>query len=974
MDTFERPNHLDFLQIYKDTLTKLSVDEEMIDFNYDINLPLMESFLHGKPIPMIERKEPYLSSFMLHDFAQDLYLPVLFCKVKYQDNTVQLANDLPIVNRAVKQLLAACDIQINDKVDQEKIPLIFNDLQNALSRKQVFDKYELVPAFTYHFEEILQYNGTYTFLYDYLFGDATDKKYDSLFKEVRDKEFESQIMNDSFGFFAREERVQKRMDYYLGTKVNITDPNLRADFLVTLLRAFLKKKEKTLIVVSSNMKQRILKLLKSNKMDSFCLDFSSFSTEDILPDLEKVSYTELDLETKNKCRRHKEAQERMIRFESKQKECYEPLKQYFTIDNLSLICESLDRDVLDMDLRSYDAKQFETDCHFLNVLDELPSVKNSCIIDHPYYGLTISNTRENFSRLQLLTVNLITKLKEFKSAVDSLYEEGNYYRNITNLNEYDVYVQAMQLILQYNGFPRKYFKLVLSGEQNTDLKELKNAYQAVSSSRLVLRSLCSEEIFSLDLRKLIHNYRHNIFKRFSIRRKLTSYLVSKKKGQYDLLLNLIQTYLDSQEHLEKLLPKYREIYGENVNTMNGVVEIESNIEYINRFGDFANIDADFCFDNPFVKRLIKDKDFRVKATLKEAEVSNIFKDVNELLNQYLGYFRGITLAVLKSENLDDIIEQLSNETYLDYSFFDEYLRFVDVKEEASPLLQVILNRYIKNQEKISSFKEDFIHSIIYHVFIQCDKEFAKYQKDYDNVRFKYLETLSDKKMLDDLEQKDLISSSIHEFLSQKENAELYTQLSEELKTNNLKDKTLEKAMDILSVCYPCSIVEEAKLYRIPDDLFDNVIVFGGENYSSQGLLSSYRVGKKILFVYNKYSDKRVLGYHETTISKDNLYYRVFNYQSLPDNLLQLMKAECDKQGLKLEVEGIDYPLVINDDEKTYGILPNVLITSEMDVESIGELMNYLYEFPNVYLIYFNVYRFLLGKDNQLGFKKNKNGD
>ena len=187
MDTFERPNHLDFLQIYKDTLTKLSVDEEMIDFNYDINLPLMESFLHGKPIPMIERKEPYLSSFMLHDFAQDLYLPVLFCKVKYQDNTVQLANDLPIVNRAVKQLLAACDIQINDKVDQEKIPLIFNDLQNALSRKQVFDKYKLVPAFTYHFEEILQYNGTYTFLYDYLFGDATDKKYDSLIIEIRDK-------------------------------------------------------------------------------------------------------------------------------------------------------------------------------------------------------------------------------------------------------------------------------------------------------------------------------------------------------------------------------------------------------------------------------------------------------------------------------------------------------------------------------------------------------------------------------------------------------------------------------------------------------------------------------------------------------------------------------------------------------------------------------------------------------------------
>ena len=45
------------------------------------------------------------------------------------------------------------------------------------------------------------------------------------------------------------------------------------------------------------------------------------------------------------------------------------------------------------------------------------------------------------------------------------------------------------------------------------------------------------------------------------------------------------------------------------------------------------------------------------------------------------------------------------------------------------------------------------------------------------------------------------------------------------------------------------------------------------------LLSTYRVGKKRIFLYNGVSDKRIQGYHETKINKDNLYYKAFDYSS-----------------------------------------------------------------------------------------------
>ena len=959
MDESTNTSHLDFLQLYKKTLVKLSLNDEKIDVHVDIAFPRIESFLKGEEVLNFCEKKDFVSPFLIHDVAQNLYFPFMFCSVNYGEGRIALRSELPIVNCAAKQLLENAGIKIDTCIDYVSIPTIYAELQSNLLRHQALDKIELVPFFSSHDKSILQYNSNFPFLYDYLFGTSTNTKYDSLFKEVRDKDFEKEIVRQSYGFFSREQRVLKRVDHYCGTKVNITERNVRADFFLSVLREFLKKKESNLIVVNAKMKERIMKLIKANKFDSFCIDYSSFSFSDILPYLEKVSYNELPLELQSEIRKRKEEQQRIIRFEIKQSESFLPLKDYINHDVLSLLSDAEKPTLIDVDLKSYDKTLFQSDCQFLDAIDQFSTLKETCVEDSPFYGLTIGNTRDNYSKLQLLVLSLLTKLKEFKNKIDSIYLDGFYFKKINSFNQYLFYQECVQLFSSYNGRLQIYH----SGSLETDLKELKSAYQAVSASQLVLRNVFSDAVFSLDLMKLEKDYFSGFFKKRSVKRKLKSYLTSKNKIQFELLMQMIGTYNTAKANLDCLLPRYVEMYGKNVMTINGVAEIENNIEYIKQIDAFNKRFPEFDYDSVFVKRVLKEKDFRLQVVQKGNEVEKLSDEIKKLLNQYLEYYRGISAFYLNNISFEELIDKLSKESYLDYNSFNEYLRYAEKKEHTSSVLQLALHRYFKDKKKLSTFKKDFIFSVCHHVYHKCDENFAPYKNDYRKVREQYMNGLSNKKELDDIEHSNIVSLHIHEFLSKKENTELYSEFIEEMKRKELKYETLRKAFDLLAVCYPCSIVVEEDLYKIPDDLYDNVIIFGGETFSPVSLLSTYRVGKKRLFIYNHNIDKRVLGYHETTINQDNLYYRALSYQNIPSNFVNLLKNDCIEKGYSFILEGKDYPMVVQVENDRYGVFPNILLTSEMTEITLAELVDYLYAYSGIYLIYFNVYHYLFDEED-----------
>ena len=68
-------------------------------------------------------------------------------------------------------------------------------------------------------------------------------------------------------------------------------------------------------------------------------------------------------------------------------------------------------------------------------------------------------------------------------------------------------------------------------------------------------------------------------------------------------------------------------------------------------------------------------------------------------------------------------------------------------------------------------------------------------------------------------------------------------------------------------------------------------------------------------------------------------------------------------GARLVLDDERYPLIVEKNGHNYGILPNNLLTYDMDDRTMLELTRYLARFQHVYLIIFDIYAYLFDDEN-----------
>jgi len=971
MENEELHSQLDFLQLYKDCLDQLSIKEENLSFAVDLIKPLMDSLLLGEYVPHIETEKNYLSPFLLHDKVHNIFYPYFYFKVEYENNQIRLSKDLPVMNNPALNFLSEIGVHIKEEFSSKDIPHCFEALQQLIIQMSALNKAELIPYFTFVDSSVLEWNTNYPFLNEYLFGNETNPKYDSLFKEVKDMDYEKELKENSFGFFAREQRVFQRVNNYLGTKVNISEQNIAENFLLKAIHTFYEKGETALLVADHQSIASLQLFLKDNDLDDFSMSWHSSSGKTLLDMFDQLDHRTVTPEQATLIRRHKEKQERYLSFEDKRKTSFEGLRHLYKNTFINAIAkENKPAELIDVDVRNYGMVDFEKDTRFFETLETLDSVKDTYISNHPYFGLTISDTRENHSNLQLLCINLISKIKQLKDYFSQFEYLEKYNLHFSSLRDFEKYQEEGRILSQYNGFPRKYFKIDTSQEENYNLTALKKAYQNVSSSQLMITNFCDKAIFDEDLKSLAMQYQEGgFFKKRNVKKILSKHIKVKRENDYDTLIRIIDTYVKAKNKVGEMLPKYCEIYGDSVMTMNGVVEIESNIDYIRQFRDFEKKYSGFTIDHPFIKRALKDKTFRLNALQNLEEGKVYFENIHQSLNEYIGCYRDNNNNYIYDMSLEELIQKLSKESMLSYDLFHQYISFREAQTNSSVLLQVVLRRYMVKQLPLTTLQKDYTYSFIYHIYQEGHNSFEPYHKDYTLIKKQYIESLYTEKNDLTLENYQAYSEAIQEHSNKDENVSLYEKLKEELEDNSLEKTIKIKALYLLSKCYPITLVSEDDLYAIPDDLFDNVVIIGGEKMDNMRLLSTYRVGKKRIFLYNGVSDKRIQGYHETKINKDNLYYKAFDYSSLPDYFLEKLKADCKEHNAELIFDDERYPLIINKDGRSYGILPNSLLTYDMDDRSMLELTRYLARFQNVYLITFDIYAYLFDDEKIFDFIK-----
>lgn len=951
---------LDILSLYKENLKYLTIGEdEVIKNNPDVDKALLKPFLDGEEIPLLAKGD-YVSPFLVRDIVKNIYYPLFYFKVENRSHGLLRKDELPYLNQACLLFLKENQIEIKEEFSLKDISFCYQSLQDTLSLRMKMDKIALIPFFSFASLQVLQASMNHPFLSLYLFGTENDtKKYDSLFREVKSKAVEKEICQNTFGYFARIQRVLKREEIYHGTKASFSTSALRECFLLQYVLRNLKNHETSLLILPSDMD-----VFYGSKAFEDFLFWKEFTAEEILSLLKKKEGRRLSLAENRFLKDNRQTERKFMTFYEKKRECHALLNPYLNPE--SLFEFRLEKEALSLNLSSYDEKQLSMDKAFFRSFEKMDSILQSHLSDHPYYGLTMPCLRESYDSLQLLLIQLIQNLKRFSSDIDKNEFFGKYDLNIQSLEDFRRYDEIGHLLSQYNGFPRKYFRIDEKKEEEYSLLSLKKAYQSLSSSQLFLRNVFDKKFFSLNLDRLVlHLDSKNPFLRTLSRLQVRRHLQLEDDYDIQQIIRVIKAYHHSKKHLEEILPSYVEVYGESVMTMNGVVEIEANIAYVNKVKEYQRNHDFFSLDLPFVKRMLKDKAFRMDSLSRLDSLYQSYEEVLLLLQEYEKDYLELDLSFLSSISFSDLISRFKKETLYKYEEFIQYLEFQDIRKSASTLLNVVIQRYVRNERRLDTLETDFFYSIVYHSYQDGKKKFAPFYPDYLKVRKDFLSSLSKEK---DVVELSFASSSLDNQMYV-DDLDLKERVIERFEQRDSSFSYLDDmdGLHMLSHAYPFVIVKEQDLFSIPDDLFDHAIIYDSDKMSSASLLSSYRVSRKRIFLYDEnHHDKRIVGYHESVIHAEMISSLLGDFSSLPEYLIDKLKEDSERHGAEMKEDDKRFPFIISYHGKDYAIYPDVLSRKDENPYVMVELGNYYALFENMTLIVLDTYGYLLGDEDLFG--------
>lgn len=938
--------HLDYLSSYKKIKESLSgFDKKNISsvLDYDSFLSLW----HGKTIETAKKDDRLIAPVFLLDKGNGVYIPFLVFHAEHKGDSLVLKKILPMVNPIAIELLEDEGITPMESFTWSTIPSYLNSIASLLETNKKIDSYSLEYGISFLDSSFALAISVYPFLLNKMKGGEIEEKYKGLFQERKDPAIEEEIEKDNIGCFVRFERARKRLNLYKSAKISYSGIDIVTDVLLRFLDSFIEKKETVLLITPSSEKDAVRRFLSSSSLNDFVLDYDDYDLENILSIIDKEDYHENTYEEDCMIQSYELKRDRYLSFEQKKEECFSLMRKRMSPDDFSFVLQNRDSESKPLSISGYREEDYKKDNAFLTSFHTYDRVISTYLENHPLYGLSADEKRETFDSLQLLNIQILNTLKDISQMEKEDTFLSDYGITITNLNEYQRVKESFALLGEYNGFPKKYFKTNKLGEKRLSLPQLKLRYQALSSSTLLVSNIMDEKIFDDDISSLLHDYQDgNLFKKAKAKRRIVRYLKVKKGTDMKTVIRILTSYEQSKRELERVLPDYRQAYGDNVNTMNGVMEIESNIRYIERFNRYSVKNPLFTLEHPFVKRYLKDKDFRQDSQREFAELSSDYQKLIEELNEFNSFFR-----YRKSDYLTLNLNELNEEIILlqkqDYETYRQYSLFVANLYKSSKLLQNRVQEYILKKKSLNHFAEDFRYSLFLSLYQMCEKNFSQYEKGYETAKKEYEDSLLNTKDVNSLVRYQNLKDNVLSFKA--DNIGKKNGYVNKVNSYSYNQKDRMESLKMLFALAPISLGTIENIPLLDDSCYDHVIILDSGFFSNEELINAFRLGKDVLLL-NDHTlfDSRTQFYHQTLINKETLYQKAFDFESLNPEIVQRMKDEYKM------VENDAYPFVALVDDKRCALLPNCLLTVEHDIHFVMELATFLAEEENITLCVLDV--------------------
>jgi hypothetical protein len=959
--------HIDFLELLKTTKKRLT--EKNPAGLVKLDSASLSDLLSGKEMLYLESVKPYFSPVLILDKETQAAYPLFYltAKTRKSQDKVYLSKteDLPVFNSLAVSFLSKAGLEMNDFTRINDLSSYLLSLDSSLEVAKLETKIGLVYALSFADEKTLSYNALVPLLSAYVSNMDLGTRFQGVLSDIRDPKEEKAIDGElKKGYFTEEYRALRRLEHYQSARVTYAEEELRDDFLIRSLKALLPKSENILLVVPDQEKEEeLLAFLKKRDLGGFTRCFSAIDPK-ALPPL-STSTTDSDLSTEEKKRlwNLRENEQKYLALGKKRRKCITYPSVTVDPEEVKEVFAALESDAqhAELDLSDYSTEDYDHDLRFLETFDSYPSIQASHLSDHLCFGLSVSGKRENYDSLQVLLIKGINQVRDFQSSIEEAKLTDLAGTPITSFAAFEKLGKDMAVLAGYNGFPRKYFKIPTEADTQHSLSDLKAHYQAVSSAHLLIDNLCGETIYSADIASLLKDY-HG--KKFFLHRKakktLISYLKIKKHPDVKTLARILESYLHSTEELQKILPDYVEAYGDSVTTMNGVAEIESNINYLAQFRSRTRMNPDFNIENPIIKRALKERAYRLDLISLYQKLDQKYAEIKKTVNAYIGYFLDDPKPYLKM-SFTDLLSLFAQKQKASYEEFSEYASFTEASSKTSMLLQLTLRHYQLNQEKLTDFRNEYLLSLFRTAYYSGRSAFEELERPFNEARLRYEASLFGVndllfRFFSDRIAKLIISS---ERTGQFSDSYQRTKLALKNHAFGYPERKASYALD--ATVYPLFIATPEDLGLIPEGIFDNVFIFCSSALSLDALLNSMRLGRKVLFFTEAAeTDARIQGVPETYLSRETLYRHPFDFKRFPSSLLTRMQEEAKKQGYSL-IEGNPlFPLCLTKegaDHPTVALLPDILIPEGLTRETETELREYLLLHFQVLLVIMDTFGF-----------------
>ena len=897
--------------------------------------------------------------------------PILFFKTnKYEiQNNIYIEKEidtLPIYSFVFDEFLKNNNISLEKESRLLDIPSFLFSLKSSIESKGLSNNLIIEYSLSFYSSTEILYHSIYNSLPQLSNIDLVSTKYHGFIKKLYDEEIEDKIKKEQEDKFLSPLNIAiDSLDGYKSCKVIYNNDSDKEYFLSYFIRNDLVKNKSILFITKNkNELDDLNNFLKNNNFDSYVYKYSSFKPlnfkrEDCL----KRGKKDYSKAIEDKRRLNQERSDYLNLKIKKQSLYIHPTLE----DDLQKLLyqsqfEGIDPFVLDLD--DYSETDFENDVKFLKNINQYKSVLSMSIKENPLYGLSLSDKKENYDNLVLTISQACSKLLEFTEFLKNNNVVSFDGKEITNFRQFLELGKDMDVLSEYNGFPKRYFK---NGEDEEDpnfrLEDLKNLYKAVSSSRLMVENLFDSKIYQQDIDKLVSDFENgSIFKKIEVKKILKGYLkTDTTTTDYNLFIRILKHYRNAITILNVNLPYYQELYGDSVSNMNGVIEIESNIKYLRKFKMRGKYNPAFKFDTPRIKKAIREKEFRFDIIDTYKEARKIYDEYILLMNKYIGYFIDDKKDYLGIE-FSKIYEEFLRKQNITYSMFSEYASFKSDLEKTSIQLQLKIREFTVQNKKISLFKNQYLLSLYYGIYLTAEKSF-KEDKELKEISRRYFKDIDKIPTIrKEMFNRD-IDDSINNLLDNQ--TELINNTVKNINGTSISNEDIKNTYYLYNITHPICIANIDEISNSYSDQFDIVVIYDSKNIDTLSLFGMIDCGKEVLFLNpQSNNDVRLQGYNENSINSDRMYLNHFKFNNIPYDFIEYVKGKAPEYGFDLIIDDPQFKWILqdkNNPNNRYILVPDVCVSS-LYKESLSQLREYLQAYKKLKMIDFILFEALFEKE------------